>query len=457
MDAAARLVAKFRTASAQDLAPALLFGGAYFFFNRLAKLAQRWVQRRKAAPRSKKAEGTKAFYILGGLLAAALGVQGLCYYRYGPLFFVAEDAKKLDWTGADWRAALENRTVAFVGGHHRAGTTMLWRSLAGHPAVASFGERRECGLDFSEGVFAQDVYPRFGVGDTKDANPLTMFGDFLGAGDAAEEAPKTGLGKYALGRVEDVYWTENHWSVSDASQARLLNAFGYLWERRAKPPIAEASVLLEKSPPNAVLARYLQAVVDFPTDRRAPEPAAATTCAAGDKACDKKLKKKKRGRRDAEEFAPAMPAAPPRPAASRTRFVFVSRHPIANAVSHQYVTTGLAIPDLVAHWIAVATYAKTNEAYLAHVVSIRLEDFCASPAAHLLDLWAFLGLEGHDAATAAAAAKSVRPDPNAKHKAEYCGPLVAGDAAAVAQHDFLSSHFGDQIERDHNYTIRDWC
>ena len=41
MDAAARLVAKFRTASAQDLAPALLFGGAYFFFNRLAKLAQR--------------------------------------------------------------------------------------------------------------------------------------------------------------------------------------------------------------------------------------------------------------------------------------------------------------------------------------------------------------------------------------------------------------------------------
>ena len=61
------------------------------------------------------------------------------------------------------------------------------------------------------------------------------------------------------------------------------------------------------------------------------------------------------------------------------------------------------------------------------------------------------------ASNAAAAAKSVRPDPNAKHKAEYCGPLVAGDAAAVAQHDFLSSHFGDQIERDHNYTIRDWC
>ena len=87
----------------------------------------------------------------------------------------------------------------------------------------------------------------------------------------------------------------------------------------------------------------------------------------------------------------------------------------------------------------------------------RLAPRCASPAAHLLDLWAFLGLEGHDAATAAAAAKSVRPDPNAKHKAEYCGPLVAGDAAAVAQHDFLSSHFGDQIERDHNYTIRDWC
>ncbi|KAH8075134.1 hypothetical protein JL721_1129 [Aureococcus anophagefferens] len=344
MDAAARLVAKFRTASAQDLAPALLFGGAYFFFNRLAKLAQRWMQRRKAAPRSRKAEGTKAFYILGGLLAAALGVQGLCYYRYGPLFFVAEDAKKLDWTGADWRAALENRTVA---------------PASSTPSATS------------------------------------------GSG--------------------------------------------------AKPPIAEASVLLEKSPPNAVLARYLQAVVDFPTDRRAAEPAAATTCAAGDKACDKKLKKKKRGRRDAEEFAPAMPAAPPRPLASLR--VFVSRHPIANAVSHQYVTTGLAIPDLVAHWIAVATYAKTNEAYLAHVVSIRLEDFCASPAAHLLDLWAFLGLEGHDAAMAAAAA-SPCAGPQRQAQGRYAARSSRGSGRRAQRAS--SSHFGDQIERDHNYD-RDWC
>ena len=126
-------------------------------------------------------------------------------------------------------------------------------------------------------------------------------------------------------------------------------------------------------------------------------------------------------------------------------------------MSHQYVTTGLAIPDLVAHWIAVATYAKTNEAYLAHVVSIRLEDFCASPAAHLLDLWAFLGLEGHDAATAAAAAKSVRPDPNAKHKAEYCAPVRARTLAATAQHDFLAKTFGARIERDFDYPIRAWC
>ena len=121
------------------------------------------------------------------------------------------------------------------------------------------------------------------------------------------------------------------------------------------------------------------------------------------------------------------------------------------------LTSLMAPPCLESSRPVASTSAVTRSWPIAHVVSIRLEDFCASPAAHLLDLWAFLGLEGHDAATAAAAAKSVRPDPHAKHKAEYCGPLVAGDAAAVAQHDFLSSHFGDQIERDHNYTIRDWC
>ena len=84
----------------------------------------------------------------------------------------------------------------------------------------------------------------------------------------------------ALGAVEDVYWTEGHFTVSGHAQARVLNRFGFLWDRHSG--LDTAKVLLEKSPPNAVLARYLQALVDWPDHVKAPEK----TCAADAEFCD---------------------------------------------------------------------------------------------------------------------------------------------------------------------------
>ena len=73
-----------------------------------------------------------------------------------------------------------------------------------------------------------------------------------------------------------MYWTEGHEQVNAESQRKVLNAFGFLWDR--KPPrIAGASVLLEKSPPNAVLARFLEALVDFPGGRVGASTCAQTT------------------------------------------------------------------------------------------------------------------------------------------------------------------------------------
>ena len=175
------VVARLRRVSVDDMLPAILFGAGYFFIQRLSRVLKRYADNWRAAarlPGGKKKAGQKwtGLYVLGFLVSVSLGVQLLCYRRYGPLFFVSAEAKRLSHTSSEWRELLRTRSVAFVGGHHRAGTTMLWRALAAHPSVASFGEQRECGLDFSEGVFAQDVYPRFGVGEAEAADPLALFG-----------------------------------------------------------------------------------------------------------------------------------------------------------------------------------------------------------------------------------------------------------------------------------------
>ncbi len=53
------------------------------------------------------------------------------------------------------------------------------------------------------------------------------------------------------------------------------------------------------------------------------------------------------------------------------------RHPIANAVSHLAYMKDGTVPELVAHWVAVEAYMRSNAPRLAHVRKIKFEDFCA--------------------------------------------------------------------------------
>ena len=118
--------------------------------------------------------------------------------------------------------------------------------------------------------------------------------------------------------------------------------------RRPRSDAGEASTDARRL--ERAFCRYLQALVDFPDVAKAPPPACAAddTCAAD------------------PEFGAAAPP-PFKPPTSRARFVFVTRHPLANAVSHSKVLRDSTLPELVAHWIAVATYTRVNENYLAHV------------------------------------------------------------------------------------------
>jgi hypothetical protein len=318
--------------------------------------------------------------------------------------------------------------VAFVGGQHRAGTTALWRCLAAHGDVAWFGEQADSGLDFSEGAFAQNVYPRFGVGSEFLSGPLRQLK--AAAGAKPRPSAEDGVGRYALAPPGEVYWTEAHDTVHGESQEQVLNAFGYHWDKRP-PGIAGAKVLLEKSPPNVVLARYLQALVDY-------VPGAANR------------------RRNAgldDETCEFPDAAPPR--RSRARFVFVTRHPLATALSTQKMVPSLSLFDLVAHWLAVEEYAATNAPKLAHAKRVALEDFAAAPAATLLDLWAFLGLDA-TRADADAAAAAVDGDPNAKHRDAYCA-AVRSDPRKARDHARLAERYGALVREHHDYDLAGWC
>ena len=366
--------------------------------------------------------------VCGVMVALAAAAAAYAHRTYGPEFFVSPAAKTLGWSAGDWRAALENRTVAFVGGQHRAGTTALWRCLAAHGDVAWFGEQADSGLDFSEGAFAQNVYPRFGVGSEFLSGPLRQLK--AAAGAKPRPSAEDGVGRYALAPPGEVYWTEAHETVHGESQEQVLNAFGYHWDKRP-PGIAGAKVLLEKSPPNVVLARYLQALVDY-------VPGAANrrrNAGLDDETC---------------EFPDAAP-----PKRSRARFVFVTRHPLATALSTQKMVPSLSLFDLVAHWLAVEEYAATNAPKLAHAKRVALEGFAAAPAATLLDLWAFLGLDA-TRADADAAAAAVDGDPNAKHRDAYCAALRS-DPRKARDHARLAARYGALVREHHDYDLAGWC
>ena len=72
-----------------------------------------------------------------------------------------------------------SRLTAFRlhGLQHRGGTTVLWNELRRHSEVDDFGEAFQSGVDYSEGTFLQNVYPRFGVGEEYSYLPSKLPGD----------------------------------------------------------------------------------------------------------------------------------------------------------------------------------------------------------------------------------------------------------------------------------------
>jgi hypothetical protein len=171
------------------------------------------------------------------------------------------------------RVPVDDHRLVFVGGLHRSGTSPLTRVLAAHPQISGFAGT---GVPEDEGQHLQDVYPSARV--------------------------HGGPGRFA--HSPGAHLTEGSTLATPESADRLWGAWSAHWDL-SRP------VLVEKSPPNLLMTRFLQAL--FPN----------------------------------------------------ARFLVIVRHPAAVALSTRKWRRTTALHDLVEHWVTA------HETFLADAPSIR--------------------------------------------------------------------------------------
>jgi hypothetical protein len=191
--------------------------------------------------------------------------------------------------------------LVFVAGLHRSGTTLLARLLGAHPAVSRF---EGTGVPADEGQHLQSVYP-----------PASTYG---------------GPGRF--GFAPESHLTETSPLATPENEARLLEEWSPHWD-------LACSVLVEKSPPNLLKTRFLQAL--FP----------------------------------------------------EARFVVVLRHPIPVTLATARWRQTRRLHRLVEHWLACHELFETDRAELARVHVLRYEDLVGEPGATLDAVFRFLELE----------------------------------------------------------------
>lgn len=362
--------------------------------------------------------GASAGAVVCIIVGFVLAVCGSAYWKYGKNFFLPPGRKMLHHTSSEWqRRLLPQKTLVFVGGHHRGGTTLLWELMSEHPSIGGFGTVFDTGSDYSEGSFLQDVMPTFGVGQETlhNGRPGGM---------------PTGLGSYALADEQRVHWTEDTRAdkVTAEKQRRILNQWGYFWKGAGN---WDRPFWLEKTPTNAVASRYLQALVDLGIEREHEFLAADGLLAQ----------------------ASTLPWELPR--SSRTKFVFVRRHPLANALAHRaFLPHQVSLNVLLANWVAVADYIAADVPYLEHALVMKLEDLVANPDAELHTIWAFLGVEPPQRPREV----NVRPQVNLKYEKIYCDDLShpVNGRRNLAAHNLLRSEYGEAV-RKHGYDLDEWA
>jgi len=199
--------------------------------------------------------------------------------------------------------------LVFVGGLHRSGTTPLARVLGSHPAVSGL---HETGVKEDEGQHLQSVYL-----------PATTYG---------------GPGRFALAPA--AHLTEESPLVDPANAAKLWSQWLPYWD-------SSRQLLLEKSPPNMIMGRFLQAL--FPG----------------------------------------------------SALLVVIRHPVVVSLStvkwrrlaSRRWWRRESLYDLVRHWFVAHQLLREDAAHLTRLHVVKYEDLLADPDQELRAVQRFLGLQ----------------------------------------------------------------
>ena len=179
----------------------------------------------------------------------------------------------------------------------------------------------------------------------------------------------------------------------------------------------KARVWVEKSPQNVVLSTFLEGVYNMPLE------------GDGTVAVANRGKSMDSGKR---------PTA--------TRFLYVTRHPIANvyatdAFVRDSMGGNIEFEMLLKNYLALHKYMKMDEEALeSPVMWVRLEDFASDPSSVLKTIFGFLDVSADDGVVRGVleGIASIRSDPNEKYTKKWCGE-------GIRKHGRLIEKYADEL------------
>ncbi|HZC75318.1 MAG TPA: sulfotransferase [Gaiellaceae bacterium] len=195
----------------------------------------------------------------------------------------------------------QRHQLVFLAGLHRSGTTLLARLLAAHPQVSGFSDT---GAPADEGQHLQSVYPS----DHEHGRP----------------------GRFGFAR--EMHLTESSPLVSKESASKLFEEWSPHWDL-SRP------MLLEKSPPNLIKTRFLQAL--FPN----------------------------------------------------SSFVVIVRHPIPVSIPTAKWRGTRRYDRMFEHWLRCHALFEADREHLDRVHAIQYEELVRDPAGVLRGVFEFLELD----------------------------------------------------------------